>query len=487
MRVGRRVSGQNTNMKINLFANSASDFGAGRSPARTRTTVILRGLLLLTFGLASFLVSRSQPAARSEAPRRMAVRAARMLDVRSGNVVGNAVVLIENGRITAAGENIPIPAGVELINLGGAMLLPGLIDSHTHLLQNYDKSFGGDDPNMILTVTQLGTTRRALLGASQAREMLEAGFTAVRDLGNSGWNGDVALRDAIRSGWVVGPRLFASTRALSAAGGQFGSVSAEMQKILEQEYVVISGIEEARRAVRQAFYDGADCIKVIVNTGPRVVSLEELKVIVEEAHRVNRKVSAHAIGDQATRIAAEAGVDSIEHAYTIPDDVLKLMAEKKIFLVPTDFPAEFYLPPNLTPDQQKAALQNIKGFTGGSRARLARAVKMGVRISAGSDSYYAEKGQTRGQTSKLMFRAYAESGMTPLEIIRAATINNADLLAGEKALFGSIEVSKFADLIAVTGDPLKDISELERVRFVMKGGAVIRDELTNRVSARQPN
>ena len=202
-----------------------------------------------------------------------------------------------------------------------------------------------------------------------------------------------------------------------------------------------------------------------------------MKVIVEEAHRVGRKVSAHAIGDQATRIAAEAGVDSIEHAYTVPDDVLKVMAAKKIFLVPTDFPAEYYLPSNLPPEQRQQRLEGIKGFTNGSRSRLARAVKAGVPVAAGSDSYYAKPGMTRGQTSLLMFRAYSEAGMTPLEIIRAATVNGAELLAGDRALFGAIEKGKFADLIAVTGDPLKDITELERVRFVMKGGKVIKNEL----------
>jgi imidazolonepropionase-like amidohydrolase len=433
-------------------------------------------LLSLLLAAASLPAAAQNPAAQTQ-PKRTAVRAARMLDVRAGTFVQNAVVLIENGRITAAGAGIAIPSGAEVIDLGAATLLPGLIDSHTHLLQNYDKNVGGDDPNMILTVTQLGNTRRALLGAAMGREMLESGFTAVRDLGNSGLNGDVALRDAIRSGWVVGPRVFASTRALSAAGGQFGTVSAETQRILENEYAVVSGVEEARRAVRQAFYDGADVIKVIVNTGPRVLSLEEMKTIVEEAHRVGRKVSAHAIGDQATRVAAEAGVDSIEHAYTVPDDVLRVMAEKKIYLVPTDFPAEHYLPPNLSPERREQALSNIRRFTSGSRERLARAIRMGVRISAGSDSYYAEPGMTRGQTSLLMFRAYAEAGMPPLEIIRAATVNNADLLAGDRALFGTIETGKFADLIAVSGDPFKDITELERVRFVMKGGAVIKNEL----------
>jgi imidazolonepropionase-like amidohydrolase len=437
----------------------------------------LAAALLSTLPPLALCLSPAASRGQLSAPKVTAVRAARMIDVRAGNVVANAVVLVANGRITAAGSGVAVPTGAEVIDLGGATLLPGLIDAHTHLLQNYDKAVGGDDPNMILTVTQLGNTRRALLGAFQAREMLEAGFTAVRDLGNSGLNGDVALRDAIRSGWVTGPRVVASTRALSAAGGQFGPVSAETQKIIEQEYVVVSGVEEARRAVRQAFSDGADVIKVIVNTGPRVLSAEEMKVIVEEAHRVGRKVSAHAIGDAATRIAAGAGVDSIEHAYTVPDDALRMMAEKKIFLVPTDFPDEHYLPPNLSPEERAQALANIKRFTSGSRERLARAVRMGVRVAAGSDSYYAVPGQTRGQTSKLMFRAYAEAGMSPLEIIRAATINNSDLLAGERSLFGTIETGKFADLIAVTGDPLKDITELERVRFVMKGGAVIRNEL----------
>lgn len=429
-------------------------------------------LCLLTILFAGNVVN-------AQSVKRVAVRAARMLDVRSGAVISNAVVLIENGIIVDAGDKVTIPAGTETIDLGSAMLLPGLIDAHTHLLQNYDPKYGGDDPNMILTVTQLGTTKRALLGAAMGREMLEAGFTSVRDVGNSGWNGDVALRDAIRAGWVVGPRMIVSTRALSAAGGQFGNVSAETQKLIEQEYAVISGVEQARQAVRQAAYDGADCIKVIVSTGPRLVSLEEMKVIVEEAHRVGMKVAAHAIGDQATRIAADAGVDSIEHAYTVPDDVLKMMAEKKIFLVPTDYPAEFYFdafppPAGATAEQLKQFSDGAKQFAEANHKRLARALKAGVRIAAGSDEYYNIPGKTRGQASLLMFRAYAASGMSPLDIIRSATINNAELLAGDRARFGSIEKGKFADMIAVPGDPLKDITELEKVSFVMKGGLVIR-------------
>ena len=441
--------------------------------------------LLLALVLSSLVSLSFSSVASSQAPKVLAVRAAHLIDVKSGNVINNAVIVIEGGRVKQLGANLSVPAGAEVIDLGNMTVLPGLIDCHTHLLQNYDGALGGDDPNMILTVTQLGTVRRALLGVKMGREDLEAGITAVRDLGNSGLNGDVALRDAIRSGWVVGPRMVASTRALTAAGGQFGNVSSETQKIIEQEYVVISGVEEARRAVRQAFYDGADLIKVIVNTGPRVVSLEEMKVIVEEAHRVRKKVAAHAIGDMATRIAAEAGVDSIEHGYTIPDDVLKMMAQKKIYLVPTDYPAEFYVsafgsPANATPEQLKQQEEGARAFAKSNNERLARAIKFGVPVAAGSDEYYDVPGKTRGQASLQMFRAYTAAGMSPLQIIRAATVNAADLLAGDRALFGALEPGKFADIIAVEGDPLKDITVLEQVRFVMKGGAVIKNEIGKR-------
>jgi imidazolonepropionase-like amidohydrolase len=443
-----------------------------------RNSAALLALLLLVFNLPA--------SAQTPAPHRQAVRAARLLDVRSGNIITNAVVLVENGRITDVGSGLAVPQGADVIDLGDVTMLPGLIDAHTHLLQNYSFKLDGDDPNMLLTVAQMSTASRALLGVKMGREDLEAGITCVRDLGNSGVNGDVALRDAIRSGWVVGPRIVASTRALAATGGQFGGMSADVQKIVDQEYAVVSGVEEARRAVRQALYDGADLIKVIVNTGPRVLSVEEMKTIVEEAHRVNRKVAAHAIGDLATRVAAEAGVDSIEHAYTVPDDVLKMMAEKKIYLVPTDYPAEFYVSGIDKNDPQYAqALEQTRGFVRKNADRLARAIKAGVRVAAGSDEYYDTPGMTRGEASKLMFRAYRDAGMTPIEIIRAATVNGADLLAGDRALFGSIEKGKFADIIAVAGDPLKDITELEHVRFVMKGGAIIKDELTRQEAARQ--
>ena len=419
----------------------------------------------------------AQPQAAAPAPAVTAIRAARMIDPRAGTTIQNPVVVVQRGRIVSVGANAAIPPGAKVIDLGNLTLLPGLIDAHTHLLQNYRGELGGDDPNMILTVTTMSPAKRALLGAKMGLEDLEAGITTVRDLGNSGWGGDVALRDAINAGWVVGPRIRAATRAISAAGGQFGAVQPETQRIIEQEYAVVSTVDEARRAVRQAFYDGADLIKVIVNTGPRVVSLDEMKAIVEEAKRVNRTVAAHAIGDTATRIAAEAGVSSIEHAYTIPDDVLRTMAQKGIYLVATDYPAEFYSDAlggtGLSPQELQQRRAGAQQFAKANADRLMRAVRMGVKVAFGSDEYYDAPGRTRGQSSLLTLQAYQEAGMAPLEVLRTATVNAAALL-GWSDRIGAIETGKLADIIAVDGDPLKDVKDLQRVRFVMKGGEVVR-------------
>ena len=405
------------------------------------------------------------------------VRAARLIDVRAGTIMANPVIVIEGARIRSVAANGAVPAGARVIELAGLTLLPGLIDAHTHLLQNYQGSLGGDDPNMLVTVATMSAARRALLGVKTGGEDLRAGITTVRDVGNSGWNGDVALRDAINQGWVTGPRIRASTRALSAAGGQFGGLAPEAQRLIEQEYVVIAGVDDARRAVRQAFYDGADVIKVIVNTGPRVLPLEEMRAIVDEARRVDRKVAAHAIGDTATRIAAAAGVSSIEHAYTVPDDVLTMMAEKRIFLVPTDYPAEFYVdalgPSGLTPEQRQQRIAGATQFAKGNAERLMRAVKAGVRIAFGSDEYYDTPGKTRGQASLLTLQAYQEAGMSPLEVLRSATVNAAELL-GWSDRIGSLEAGKLADIIAVDGDPLKDVKELQKVKWVMKGGVEVK-------------
>ncbi len=399
---------------------------------------------LLLFALSTGLVKAQAP----ESANRIAITAKRMVDIRSGKLLTDIVILIEKNKITAIGSQLIIPDSIHIIALGDVTLLPGLIDAHTHLLHQYYTKYGDDDANRLFEIQQLGPAKRALLGARLAREMLEAGFTSVRDLGNSGTNGDITLRDAINNGDVPGPRMFVSTRAISPPGGQFPSVTPEIQELAGREYAQINGVEDARKAVRQAIHDGADCIKVIANAGNKRLSLAEISAIASEAKTAHLPVAVHATdGDGPAMTAVEAGVSSIEHGYTISEIVLNKMAQKNIFLVPTDAPG-------VTKYQD----------------RIKRALKAGVRIAIGSDIYYEYMGSTRGQICAGMYKTYTASGMSNIEVLRAATINPADLIGNN--LIGSIEPGSFADIIAVNGNPLTDIGDLEKVVFVMKDGRV---------------
>lgn len=418
----------------------------------------------------------AQEAGQTNRP--LAIRANRLIDGKGDAVVRNAVVIVAGEKIVAVGSGLSIPANARVIDLGDTTLLPGLIDVHTHLLLGMDgTNVSSQDVDMLRAVATQSTAERALLGAKLGREDLEAGITTVRDVGNSGVNGDVALQRAIQRGWVSGPRMVTSTRALAAQGGQLGTLTPEAQSLIEQEYVTLHGAESARQAVRQALYDGAGCIKVIVNGSPANVTLEEMKAIVEEAHAEGVKVAAHAIGDKATRIAAQAGADSIEHAYVVPDDVLKMMVEKHIFLVPTDATVKTFVDMSFgahqptereRTDREKEYASSVKE----SQERLKRALKLGVPIAAGSDMYLSMPGMTRGQASLLVYEAYAEAGMTPMAIIHAATHDAAELLGMQDSV-GTLEPGKLADIISVRGDPMQDIRALEHATFVMKGGAVV--------------
>lgn len=435
-----------------------------------------RVAVLVVWVVSASIVLNAQEA--GQGAQTVAIRAQRLIDGKSETVLKNAVVLVEGEKITAVGSGLAVPANAKVIELGDATLLPGLIDAHTHLLSDMDGTKLLDqDSEMLRIVATQSTAERALLGAKLGREDLEAGITTVRDVGNSGVNGDVALRRAIERGWVPGPRMVTSTRALAAQGGQFGTLTPAAQALIEDEYVIIRGPESARQAVRQGLYDGARCIKVIVNGSPANVTLEEMKAIVDEAHIAKVRVAAHAIGDQATRTAAEAGVDSIEHAYTVPDDVLKMMAEKHIFLVPTDGTVKTFVDmsfgtTNPSDSERADREKEFAPFAKSEQERLMRAIKFGVPIAAGSDMYLSMSGMTRGQASLLVYEAYAQAGMTPMQIIHAATHNGAELL-GMQDRVGTLEPGKLADIIAVPGDPSNDVRTLEHAKFVMKGGTVI--------------
>jgi imidazolonepropionase-like amidohydrolase len=413
-------------------------------------------------------------AASPQTPASILLVADHVVDVHSGKLLDHQAILEIDGKIASVAPlaEIRVPADTKRIDFPpGTTLMPGLIDAHTHLLQSFDPKLGNDDPAQVLEDAEMTTAQRALLGARNAREDLLAGITTVRDVGNSGVNGDVALKYAIRKGWIQGPRMIVSTRALAPIGGQFPRLAPEAKNIIDLEYAIITGPEQARAAVRQALYDGADCIKVIVDTDFNTLGVDEITAIANEAHRLGKKVAAHATGELGIITAISAGVDSIEHGYHASDASLRQMAEQHIYLTPTDVPIE-----SEVFTDRSGPRQNLIDFTENNKKRLARAIALGVPIAFGSDEYDDITGKTRGQASLETLTSYVRSGMSPLQIIQAATLNAATLLGLQKEI-GSLEPGKTADIVAVPGNPLLDPLLLQRVGFVMKAGEIVRNEM----------
>jgi imidazolonepropionase-like amidohydrolase len=413
------------------------------------------------------------------------VKAGRVLDVKSGRYLLNQGILIEGATIRQIGAWDTVRPGVPqdavVIDLSRATVIPGLIDCHAHLLDAMDPTINGAD-ELTLTLTKFAPTKRVLLGAAMAREDLEGGFTTVRVLGHSGIDGDVSLRDAIRNRWVPGPRIVASARKITPYGGQAQVMpfqSGVVQAILDQEYLPVSNPDEGRRAVLENLRVRADLIKVVADEGERVLDDDTMKAIVAEAHRVGVRVAAHATSPLGIQVAIDAGVDSIEHADEATAQQFQAMRDKGIYLVPTLWPRDMLVvarsttnpPPGARPDPEATKDQIVAE----QPARLDLARKLGVKMAFGSDEWYAWPDKTRGQATRHLLEALQTFGMPPADALRAATVSAAELL-NVGHLLGSLEPGKYADLIALEGDPLLNLSDLEKVKFVMKGGEVVRDD-----------
>ena len=399
------------------------------------------------------------------------IRAGRVFDSEKGTMSGPQEILVMKGRIESVGPTVTAPKGARIVDLSKYTVLPGLIDAHTHLLYLEDPKNGGALEG-VKAVTIEGTPLRALHGAARARTFLAAGITTVRDLGNSGRFGDVALRTAIRDGSVDGPRMIVSGPGLSPPGGQFPGVQAGYQAIVDEEYRIVRGPADAALAVQENVSQGAQVIKIYSNNTPNpgALSPAELEAIVSTAKLLGVRVAAHATDDAAVWRAVSAGVNSIEHGYEVADSTLRMMAQKGVFLTPTDVDTLVAVAYAKAAGMEGPLPQGLVAYMQSERERLARAVKAGVPIAAGSDMYIA-LGMAQGAAARRVLFAYIQAGLTPAQVLRAATLNDARLLGFENEL-GVIKPKAFADIIAVNGNPLDDFSAIERVVWVMKNGTI---------------
>ena len=407
------------------------------------------------------------PSFASDPSNAVVVKAARMLDVSSGKWVSPAMIVVRDDKIVSAGSHATIPSGAKVIDLGNKSLLPGLIDMHTHLT--------GDPENAGYSVVALSMPRVALIGAKNARLTVEAGFTTVRDVGAEGYT-DIALRDAINAGDVPGPRMVPSGPALGITGGHCDeTIHAPEYKITGSG--VADGVDAVMKKTREVIKYGAGVIKFCATGGvlsfgddPRTsqYTLEEMKTIVSEAHRLGRKVAAHAHGGDGIKLAVLAGVDSIEHGSYIDEEGAKLMKEHKTWLVPTVYLGDWLVQNAEAIKLPLPLLEKAKVVLPDARKHIAKAIAAGVPIAFGTDAAVYPHGLNGRE-----FAVLVKLGMAPADAIRTATVNASKLLGWEDKV-GSLDKDKFADIIAVDGDPLKDVTELERVKWVMKAGKVVK-------------
>jgi len=416
------------------------------------------------------LCAAAAGAADPPPPKTVAIRCGHLIDGKAQAAVENAVILVEGERIRQVGAALPVPAGAEVIDLGRSTCLPGLIDAHTHVFLQGDATAADYDEQLL----KESIPYRAIRATVSARTALMNGFTALRDLETEGaMYADVDVKTAINKGVIPGPRLFVSTRAM-APTGMYPLQGYSWELRVPEGVQIVDGADGVRRAVREQVKYGADWIKYYSDRRyfMRDGALhswvnftdDEVKALVEEAHRLGRKVAAHAMGREGIESALRAGADTIEHGYGLDDEMMDLMVRRGVYWCPTIFVGAY-----VAEGRAAAGAPIWKTMVDLERQAFAKAVRKGVKISYGTDAGgYA---WTESQARELDYMV--RYGMTPMQAIQSATSVAAALLDQQDNI-GSLEAGRYADVVAVEGDPLRDITELERVRFVMKGGEVVK-------------
>ncbi|MBI1967411.1 MAG: amidohydrolase family protein [Gemmatimonadetes bacterium] len=412
-----------------------------------------------------------------QSPPVTAIRAGTLIDGTGTAPVRNAVVLVQGDKITAVGTNVAIPAGARVLDLSGSTVLPGFIDAHVHLIGHIIGDGDWQHADLVESPAQL-----TLLGAAHAHQTLEAGFTTVRNVG-AGQFTDIALRDAINAGWVPGPRILGAGISFGINGGHCDNSAGYREGALAHEGTIADGAadgpDEVREAVRYNVKHGADVIKICAtggvlspadSVGVQQYTEEEMRAIVETARMTERRVAAHAHGTAGIKAAVRAGVASIEHGSILDAEAVQLLREHSTWLVPTLMAGEGVV--RLARDGRLPPVIAAKALA--IAPRMERSFRMalagGVKIALGTDAGVFTHGRNAHE-----FTLMVRWGMTPMQAIQAGTLHGATLLGLEQNL-GTVAAGKLADLVAVRGDPLQDITVLERVDFVMKGGAVFKQD-----------
>jgi imidazolonepropionase-like amidohydrolase len=390
-----------------------------------------------------------------------AIRAGRLLDPDAGRILTNQVILVDGNKISAVGANLAIPAGAQVIDLPNLTVMPGLVDSHNHLALTYKPE--PENNVYYYTFVQDSTALRAIQAASNGMQMLAAGFTVVRDLGNNGNYADTALRQAIEQGWLPGPTVINSGIIIGGMGGQFFPTP-EMAKehaIVYPEYLDADTPDEIVKAVRQNILFGAKVIKICVDCKPYGYTAEEIRLFIREAAKAGMKVAGHVQTPAGAKNAIDAGIWSIEHGGALNDDLHKQMATKGIWRAGTETPTGLAG----HPVSEQAYQRTVAG--------LKNAFENKVQVVFSTDADYFVAGKSRGELCLEFLKPWKDAGIPNADILRAITVNGYKIADIDKVR-GPIKVGMFADLIAVPGDPLADIDALKRVQFVMKEGLVFK-------------
>jgi len=382
-----------------------------------------------------------------------AIKAGRVVDPDAGTAAQNQVILVEGGKITAIGGSVTIPSGASVIDLSQATVSPGLVDAHTHLCM--DVQAKRDAGNYYITTLLDPDAYRAIQGVVNAKTMLEAGFTTVRDIGNEGRYACVQVRRAIQRGLIPGPTMITAGRIIAPYGGQF-HLQPDKPALAEPEYYFADTHDEMVKAVRENVHYGATVIKIVVDDQQYIYSVEDIVFLKNEAARAGMKLAAHAWTEPGAHNAAEAGVASIEHGFDMTDADLKIAKKNGVVLVGTEYLA--------IADNPEAHRQWVD--------RLARAYKVGVILVFGTDATNLVPGTTRGQDAMTGIDPWVEAGIPAPEILKAMTTSATRLLGVDKQR-GTLQPGMFADLIATPDNPLTNIQTLKQVNFVMKNGVVV--------------